>query len=437
MTTELQDDAPADPGRDRRGRDRQWLPMTLVVVATVIAVFSAITTWVHTQALNTDEWVDVSTELIDEPQIQDALATYLVNELYDNVDVAAELQQLLPDSLSKLAGPIAGALRDPATNAVDRVIASSQFRTVWADANRLAHQALVKILRDDTRPAVSTANGAVVLDLRTALENTAQAIGLPGAVVDRIPEGAGQIVVFSSSELADAQKTVQVLDFLSWFLFLLVVVLYVLAVVLSKRRRSTLFAIGVGFLIGGLTLLFLRAIGIRSTVLMLVDDSSNRTIATIAGQVITELLRQSAWIGIILGVLIMVFAALLGERRWARTTRHAIGPWMQNNGVVVGAAVVLLLLLAWWSPGRMFTRWYTALTLVALVIGAVIAFTVQCRRELAAAPSGGGGGGGDGGSPDRPVPDVPPLASPESAAPAALADSGPMTGAPSGTDETT
>jgi len=391
MTTELHDDTSAE--RDR-GRDRQWLPMTLVVVATVIAVISAITTWVHTQALDTDEWVDVSTELIDEPEIQEALATYLVNELYDNVDVSSELQQVLPDQLSGLAGPLAGVLRDPATNAVERVLASPQFRAVWVAANRRAHEAVVKILRDDTRPAVSTANGAVVLDLRTALENTAETIGLPGAIVDRIPEGAGQIVVFSSSELADAQKTVQVLDFLSWFLFLLVVVLYVLAVYLSKRRRDTLFAVGTGLLIGGIVLLLIRAIGIRSSVAVLVDDSSNRPIATLVGQVITELLRQTAWIGIIIGVFIMVFAALLGERRWARATRRTIGPWMQNNGIVVGAIVLLLLLLFWWSPGRVFEHWITALTLIALVVGAVVVFTLQCRRELAAAPADGGAGEG-------------------------------------------
>jgi hypothetical protein len=360
--------------------------MTLVVVATVLVVVSAITTWVHTQALDTDEWVEVSTELIEEPQVQDAVATYLVNQLYENVDVQAELEQLLPEQFSRLAGPLAGALRDPATQGLERIIRSPQFLGVWEDANRLAHRALVAILRDETPPALSTANGAVVLNLRTALENTTESLGLPGAVVDRLPEDAGQIVIFSSSELADAQTIVQILDFLSWFLFLLVVVLYALAVTLSHRRRQTLFAVGTGLLIAGITLLIARAVGIRTGVSYLVDDTRNRSLATLVGEVITELLRQMAWIGIIIGVVIMLFSALLGERRWAAATRRVIAPHVRSNAVVAGVIVVALLLLLWWSPGRVFERWVTALTMVGLVGGAVIAFAVQCRREFPETP---------------------------------------------------
>jgi hypothetical protein len=213
---------------DDRAAERHWIPTTLVVVATVIAVISAVTTWVHSQALDTDDWVDASSELIDDPDIQQALANYLIGELYTNVDVSAELERVLPDALSGLAGPISGALRDPATEGLEKVIASPQFGKLWADANRLAHRTFVAILRDETPPALSTSDGEVVLDLKTALENAASSLGLPGALVDRLPDDAGQIVIFSSSELADAQTTVKTLDFLSWFTFILVVVLYAL-----------------------------------------------------------------------------------------------------------------------------------------------------------------------------------------------------------------
>ena len=43
------------------------------------------------------------------------------NDLYDQVDVAGELQAKLPTDLQGLAGPLAGALRSPATGAVDRL----------------------------------------------------------------------------------------------------------------------------------------------------------------------------------------------------------------------------------------------------------------------------------------------------------------------------
>jgi hypothetical protein len=59
---------------------------------------------------------------------------------------------------------------------------------------------------------------------------------------------------------------------------------------------------------------------------------------------------------------------------------------VRSNAVVAGVIVVALLLLLWWSPGRVFERWVTALTMVGLVVGAVIAFAVQCRREFPETP---------------------------------------------------
>lgn len=368
---------------DDRAAERHWIPTTLVVVATVIAVISAVTTWVHSQALDTDDWVDASSELIDDPDIQQALANYLIGELYTNVDVSAELEQALPDALSGLAGPISGALRDPATKGLEKVIASPQFARLWADANRLAHRTFVAILRDETPPALSTSDGEVVLDLKTALENAASSLGLPGALVDRLPDDAGQIVVFSSSELADAQKTVQILDFLSWFTFILVVVLYALAVFLSRDRRHGVFIVGVGLLVGGIALLFLRAIGVRSTALLIVDDASNRDLAVIAGDVVTSLLRQSAWTGIIGGVFMMLAAALLGGQRWARATRRFAAPFVASNGVVIAVGVLIVLALVWWSPAESLQRPVTGIALLVLIIVTLVMFVLRCRAEQA------------------------------------------------------
>ena len=92
----------------------RW-PAVLIVVATVIAVLSAATTWVRTSALDTDQWVSTSEQMLEEEEITSGLALYLVDELYTQVDVAGGLESLLPADLSGLAGPLAGVLRDPAT----------------------------------------------------------------------------------------------------------------------------------------------------------------------------------------------------------------------------------------------------------------------------------------------------------------------------------
>ncbi len=378
--------APEDSTADTGGPDvgtsatrPSRAPTVLIVIATVLAVFSSVTTWVHTDALNTDAWVSTSEELLDNEEVTSAAATYLVNELYAQVDVAGELQQLLPGDLSGVAGALAGALREPVTNGIDRVLESPQFAEIWVRANRLAHEAFVAILRDETAPAVSTADGAVTLNLREAVVNVGTELGLPQAALDKIPESAGQITIFQSNELKDAQTYVRVLDFLSWFMFLLTVGLYALAVYLAGDRRRTLSMVGWSLVASGVSLYALRALGVRTGVDYYVTDTTNKGLADAIATVATDLLRQIALAGIVYGVLIIGFAALLGTHRWAVAARRH-SP-ITTPATAVGGAVVITLVLLWWSPGSAFTRWYTAIVAVALIAGAMAALVVQAGED--------------------------------------------------------
>ena len=95
-----------------------------------------------------------------------------VTQVYDNVDVSGEIAKQLPPKYDALAGPISAALRSPAEQGVDQLLARPRVVALWENANRIAHQELVAVLEDKTRPGVSTANGSAaaadskVADLR-------------------------------------------------------------------------------------------------------------------------------------------------------------------------------------------------------------------------------------------------------------------------------
>lgn len=362
---------------------RRWVPTVLVIVATVIAIASATTTWVRTQALNTDAWTETSAELLTEPEVQEALATYLVDQLYANGEVTASLESALPDDLDGVAGPLAGALRGPVTEGVERLLSRPRIQEAWVAANRLAHETLVAIVRDETRENVSTAGGAVVLDLGGAVRAVGESLGLPESVLDRIPDDAGMVTVFESDELADVQDAVRVLDVLSWFLFVVVVALYALAVFLARdRRRVVLRNVGVALAIGGVVLLALRSISVRATVESIVGVPANRPAARVVGDVLTQLLSDMAWTAIIIGVLIAAYASLLGPHRWAVSVRGRLAATSSPEAVIVGAAIVLLVAIAWWSPGQLFERWVTVLTVLAMFIGATVALIAAVRSPV-------------------------------------------------------
>ncbi|MGB5759245.1 MAG: hypothetical protein WBM50_20195 [Acidimicrobiales bacterium] len=379
---EQPEQAHPDPheGRDRSSR-RSAVP---VAVATVVAVVSVFSTWIKVQALQTDTWVSLADELVQSPEIQEALAVYLVDELYLQLDVSTEIGDRLPEDFEGLAGPISSALRGPATSGAERIIASDRFRTVWLSANRTTHETLVAILRDDTRPGVSTADGTVTLELQELLRQVGAQFGLSTDALDRLPEDAARITIFESDEMRSAQSTVQILDFLSWFLLLVVVGLYGAAVYLAPgRRRLVLRNVGLSLIAAGVVVLLSRILAVKAAVDTIVTDPGSRPVANVAAYVATGVIRQIAWSGIVYGVLIAGFAALLGDHRWARATRRVLAPALNASvGAVTGGTVMLVLLLLLWSPGTAFDRLVSGAIVIALVVAAVVTLRRTTQREF-------------------------------------------------------
>jgi hypothetical protein len=369
--------APAEPGPTANR-----LPTVLLALATLLAVVSVFSTWARVQALDTDQFVSLSDQLLAEPQVQEALAIYLVDQLYEQLDVSGELKSALPENLEGLAGTLSAALRAPATNGVGRLVGSQQFRTTWLAVNRAAHQTLVNVLKDETRSGISTADGSVTLELGELVLVVGRQLGLSDSLLDRLPQDAGRVTVFESDQLDLAQTAVRVLEFLSWFLLLVVAGLYAAAVYFATDRIRMLRNVGLCLISASVVVLAMRAITQRAVVDAIVANPGNRPVANVTAYVVTGLIRQIAWSGITYGLIITAFAGLLGTRRWAATARRFLAPMLNaSTGAVVAGTVGLVLLVQWWSPGRAFDRWVTALLLVAAIAAGVGALRRSTQRE--------------------------------------------------------
>jgi len=257
--TTVENDELAAEVAPKRGK----LVWALLVLASVIAIGSSLNVWAQKQVLNTDRWVEASNELLADDEVRGALATFLVDELYNNVDVSGELADTLPGDFQGLAGVLTAALRGPATEGVDRLLSTPAARGVWDTANRKAHETIVAILRDETT-VVSTTDGVVTLELGDLVRDLGEDLGLPSGLIDAIPADTGEIVLFESSELEQAQQIVRVIEFFSVLLFIVVAGLYAGAVFLSDKsqRRATLRDVGWAITVSGLIILLLRQAGI-------------------------------------------------------------------------------------------------------------------------------------------------------------------------------
>jgi hypothetical protein len=347
------------------------------VLASVLAFTAIIAVWANRQLLNTDNWTRTSTELLENRVIRDQLAAFVVDELYANVDVAAEIRAALPERAQPLAGPAAGALRDLAERRARRMLSRPRAQALWSDANRAAQQQLLRIL-EGGGPVLSTAGGDVVLDVRELLTQMQEQVGIGGRLADKLPESAAQITIMQSDRLDAAQRLLKIIRGLPIVLLALSLALFGGALAVSPGwRRQALRAYGIGFVLAGAAALLVQDQAGAALVKALTNTAAAEPAADAAWTISTTLLVQAAWATIGYGVFMVLAAWLAGPSRPTVALRRVIAPYARNVAVAYGALAVFFALLLWWAPTPA-TR-DPALALILLVL---LALGTEALRRL-------------------------------------------------------
>ena len=107
-----------------RERPRGAAVWSLTILASVLLVFSITANWVQVALLDTDEVVSSTDQIVENQDIQEALSNYAVEQLYANVDVEGQLQEVLPSSVDALATPVVAATRPLAVDQAERALDS-------------------------------------------------------------------------------------------------------------------------------------------------------------------------------------------------------------------------------------------------------------------------------------------------------------------------
>ena len=355
----------------------------LIVIAAVVLLLTATNVWVKRQMLDTDKWVSTSEQLLADEDIRAALSTFLVDELYSSVDVGAALEQRLPNDFSGLAEPVAAGLRGPAVEIVDRVLGSEAALEVWSNANRRAHETFLAVVRDETRPGTSTADGTVTLELREIVVKLAERLGLSESTIEQIPEDVGSVVLLESENLAEVQDAVALIEWASIVLLVVIVGLFATAVVLARGwRRVAIRHVGLAVLIDALLVLTLLRLARSRLVENYVAVPANRAAVADAWWIATTLLRDIAISGILIGAFTIIATVLVGPGRRAAAFRRVVGPKLvENPGVTWAGVLLVLLVLAIWTPFNFASTWFGIITLTAIAIATVVAIRWSYQHE--------------------------------------------------------
>ena len=358
----------------------------LAVLGVVIAILALVAGYIRFQGLDTDTVSGTAAELIADDQIRDQIAATLVDELYTNIDVAAELEQRLPPDQKGLAGPISAGLREFSDRAATRMLERPRVQQLWVNTVTRAHRQLINVLEDDTGP-ISTENGAVVLDLNPLVVQLGDRVAVVGNVAERLGPDAGKIEIMQAEQLETAQDLTRLLKFLGSWLWVLPLLLWGVALWLARgRRRAILRTIAIGTIVIGLLVLVLRRVGGSVLVDELVSSVTVQPAAHNAWDIFTELLRDGGLTLVGLGVILLFSVWLVGPSASGISARTALAPYLARPGIAYGAAGALFLLLLWWSPTVQTTRAPLMLAAALILALGVEVLRRQVAREVPSPP---------------------------------------------------
>ena len=353
------------PERPHKG----WVRF-LTILAGVITVLAILSTWVDRQLFDTEEWGNTSLKVLQQPEVQKALADYAVNELYDNVDVEAELKQVLPGDTKDLSGVAAGALRSVADQGAQQALGNQKVQDLWRQANETAQKTLVNIIEDESN-VLETSGGEVTLELRPLIIEIADQIGLGKEADENIPDSVGNIEIVNSDELSTVQTAASLIHGTALITALLVCLLIGLAVYLSPGYRwLTVFWLAVALILAALVVLILRSV-VGDVVVSGLADVDIEPAAQAGYDAATDLMKSIAWTVIWGGVGMIVIAWLISPNGAAESTRKLLAvPFGRYPGAVFALLGVVALIYLIAGAGDQRTFLVHLMVVILLGIGA-------------------------------------------------------------------
>jgi len=388
----------------RSARWRRPLAVFLAVVAALGLVLAVTATWVNRTLLDTDEWVRSVEPLPQDAELQQILGEEVADEILRVIDLTTLIEDLLGPAGRFLAAPAESATRRFIQDATVDVLASPEFEQLWIEANRVAHQQAVRVLRGDAE-AVNIVDGQVTLDLVPLINNViAQisqttpelfggAISVPAVTPDEVEQAAsnlagalgitlppdfGQVPVFDAQALTTAQTVVELLDDTQVALWIIFGLAFVGALVASLDKRRTVVLLGVTTTVAAFVVWVARR-PLESDLLASITNPTGKE----AAQIVIEV---SLWrnLGpliaalVVVAVLAAVVAFLIGPSRYAiafratvrglfRGDRHdqtAASVFLRRHTVafrILGAGAALIALL---SIPRLTWGWFATILVV-------------------------------------------------------------------------
>lgn len=377
----------------RTGRTRSIAAGILGVLAVVILLPGTVALWARATVFDSDKVADAVANALARPEVSDALAQWATDQVVTALDVENAVKNLVPPQLSRVEPALSAGITQAVDRLMTRLMSNKDVQETITEVAKRAHARLVRLLEGDgLADGIKVVNGQVTVNMlpllgrglvllqnfglfdnlvvpdMTADGDPAQQIAALEQVTGRdLPDDFGQLVVYQSQRLSDAQATVQqaqqaviLAKRAVWVLAALTVIAIAGAIGFARNRWRAVLWLSLG-IAGGMILL--------RTAVRRVDQDAPSLAAKPGGQAAIDSIVGDLSVGLMrLAGVIVVIATL--AILFALFRRH----WLQSDLVVVGAVLFGVVLLA-----------IAGLSLGALVLAIVVSIAtwVTTTRLLA------------------------------------------------------
>ena len=236
----------------RSNRKRTVIGTVLLFLAGLSATFGVASFWTEHAILDQDTWVASSKAIVNNPAVQQDVATALATQIVDLVGVDDLVAGVLPGPLSGFSGTVTDKVTGLVASAAVQVVKTDAFISVWESAVRATHDEFVHAVNGNDR-FVSINSQGLSLDLGASLAEIRKQLDSNGIhVLDKVNfQGISlQFPLVDAPGLERLQTWVHALRIGAIAFPAFAVIAAIAGLLIARRRVFAVIACAVGALLG-------------------------------------------------------------------------------------------------------------------------------------------------------------------------------------------
>ena len=304
--------------RVRAKKDRRvWYKVGIVAalgLAGALLVAGNILFWTGRSLVDNQRFMATAGPLIQQPAVQQAVASYATDQLYQTVDVEQFTADALPPRAAFLAPTLNAQIKTYTEKTIQGLLANEKFQNIWNNSLDTAHSKIIAYATNYQGDGTISLN-----DLYQGISKELANTNLSFLANRNLPDKVGSITVVQVSWLPTLHRVITHIDLWRNLAVLAVLLLTIAAIMLARNRRRMVISVGLfyAFLMAAtlLSLAIAQTIGVDKVA------PAYQAAAKESAVVILKSLRMQTYLIMVIGILMAFIAWATGPYKTSRTAQ--------------------------------------------------------------------------------------------------------------------